>query len=381
MSNGILGASRALLLNPLTAAPVWHVVDAKGHVVGKLAQKIAKIVMGKHKPVWDPAVDCGDYVVVINAKDVQFTGKKFEQKYYKWHTGYPGGLKTMQAKKMIEKKPTEVLRRAVMGMIPKNKLKYKREEKLKIYAEDQHPHIGQVSASAVSPLQQDIPVYEEYRKDLKITDEEMHLVGGKKMTYHKTTEQGDMKIVTEKITGFLERAAEHRAMQRLNEIEDLRLYEKKPPQPLNIVSLPHKMEIGTDPARLRYPSEKKFEQIDTGDVRWDWPLPGEKFEDNPDQLGRRLSDAEWEQVLKKEEQWNQEEEWRLIMRLVDTKTRQTARNMYAELPKDYQDAWARIPAKFVKDEREAETRMKEALGLLNEEELAEIAALKAKSKK
>ena len=93
---------------PRFSKPLWHLVDAKNQVVGRLATQIATIIRGKHKPTYTPHYDCGDYVVVINAKDVKFTGKKVDQKLYTWHTGYPGGLKQITVKEQLDRKPEEV---------------------------------------------------------------------------------------------------------------------------------------------------------------------------------------------------------------------------------------------------------------------------------
>jgi len=121
----------------------WHLVDAKGMVVGRLATEIAAILRGKNKPIYTPNVDHGDHVVVINAKDVVFTGKKETQKLYRWHTGYPGGLKSRTASEMLRRNPTEVLRKAVYGMLPKNKMRVNIAKKLKIFADSEipSPHI------------------------------------------------------------------------------------------------------------------------------------------------------------------------------------------------------------------------------------------------
>lgn len=100
----------------------WYVVDAKGKTLGRLASEVAKILRGKHKPTFTPHVDTGDFVIVINAEQVEVTGKKAEKKLYRWHSGYPGGLKERTFNEMIEKKPTEVVYRAVKGMLPKNRL-------------------------------------------------------------------------------------------------------------------------------------------------------------------------------------------------------------------------------------------------------------------
>ncbi|CAM9682292.1 unnamed protein product [Chrysoparadoxa australica] len=119
---------------------VWRLVDAKGQVVGRLASQLAYVLTGKHKPTYAPNIDCGDHLVVVNAKDVVFTGNKWKQKTYKWHTGYPGGLRTRTAEAQLQKKPEEVLRHAVSGMLPKNRMRARQMKKLHLYAGPSHPH-------------------------------------------------------------------------------------------------------------------------------------------------------------------------------------------------------------------------------------------------
>jgi large subunit ribosomal protein L13 len=121
----------------------WYLVDATGKTLGRLASEIAKILMGKHKPTYTPHVDNGDFVVVVNAEKIHVTGKKLEKKVYYWHTGYPGGLKSATLKELLQKKPTEVIRLAVRGMLPKNKLRDRRMKRLKVYAGPEHPHKAQ----------------------------------------------------------------------------------------------------------------------------------------------------------------------------------------------------------------------------------------------
>ena len=120
----------------------WHIVDATDQVVGRLASRIAVILMGKHRPTYTPHVDTGDFVVVINAEKVKFTGKKWEQKEYRWYTGYPG-QKSVTAETRLERKPELILQEAVRRMLPKNKLAYQDVTKLKIYAGAEHPHQAQ----------------------------------------------------------------------------------------------------------------------------------------------------------------------------------------------------------------------------------------------
>ncbi len=122
----------------------WYVVDAEGKVLGRLAAEIATIIRGKHKPQFTPHMDTGDFVVVINAEKVKLTGKKREQKTYYWHTSHPGGLRKQTVDRLLEKKPEEVIRRAVWGMMPKNALGRNQMKKLKIYAGPEHPHTAQM---------------------------------------------------------------------------------------------------------------------------------------------------------------------------------------------------------------------------------------------
>jgi large subunit ribosomal protein L13 len=122
----------------------WYVVDAEGKVLGRLAAEIATILRGKHKPQFTPHMDTGDFVVVINAEKVKLTGKKREQKTYYWHTGWPGGLRSQTVDQLLEKKPEEVIRKAVWGMMPKNSLSRNQMKKLKIYAGPEHPHMAQM---------------------------------------------------------------------------------------------------------------------------------------------------------------------------------------------------------------------------------------------
>jgi large subunit ribosomal protein L13 len=126
----------------------WHVIDASGRVLGKLATEAAQLIMGKHKPTYTRHLDVGDYVVVTNASKIVLTGNKREQKVYHRHTGYPGGLKTVTFEKMIAEKPTWVIEHAVKGMLPKNRLGAAMLKKLKVYTGDAHPHRGQTEKAA-----------------------------------------------------------------------------------------------------------------------------------------------------------------------------------------------------------------------------------------
>jgi large subunit ribosomal protein L13 len=118
----------------LTVGKDWFVVDAEGQVLGRLATRIARLLIGKDKPSFTPSLDCGDHVVVINAELVRLTGNKIDQKIYRHHSGYPGGLKEIPIRRLMQKHPEEVIREAVLGMLPKNKLRARRAKKLRIYA-------------------------------------------------------------------------------------------------------------------------------------------------------------------------------------------------------------------------------------------------------
>ncbi|MBS3783060.1 MAG: 50S ribosomal protein L13 [Anaerolineae bacterium] len=121
----------------------WYVVDARGQTLGRLASEVAQIVRGKHKPIYSPSVDVGDYVIVVNADQVHVTGRKLDQKMYYRHSGYPGGLKEVSLRRMLEEHPTRVIEYAVRGMLPKNRLGRKMLKKLKVYAGPAHPHEAQ----------------------------------------------------------------------------------------------------------------------------------------------------------------------------------------------------------------------------------------------
>ena len=121
----------------------WHVVDAADQVLGRLATRAAMILMGKHKPTYTPFLDTGDHVVVINAAKVRLTGRKDDQKVYRRHSGYPGGLSEVGAQKVRATRPTRMVEDAIAGMLPKNKLGKQMYRKLKVYAGDKHPHQAQ----------------------------------------------------------------------------------------------------------------------------------------------------------------------------------------------------------------------------------------------
>jgi large subunit ribosomal protein L13 len=132
----------------------WHLVDAQGQTVGRLASQIATILRGKHKPTFLPNKDMGDFVVVVNADKVSFTADKWKTKLYRWHTGYPGGLKQRRAEEMLDKNPRQILRKAVLGMLKRTNLRHGyMEPRLKIYTGPTHPHTAQLP-EGVAPLPQ-----------------------------------------------------------------------------------------------------------------------------------------------------------------------------------------------------------------------------------
>ena len=135
-------SQKTYMAKPGEVQAKWWLVDATDKVVGRLASDIATILMGKHRPVYTPHVDTGDFVVVINAAKVVFTGKKWEQKEYSWYTGHPGQHRETAARRR-QRRPERILQEAVRRMLPKNKLAFKTLDKLKIYAGGEHPHQAQ----------------------------------------------------------------------------------------------------------------------------------------------------------------------------------------------------------------------------------------------
>jgi large subunit ribosomal protein L13 len=121
----------------------WYVVDAESKVLGRLASEVAKILRGKHKPIYTPHVDTGDYVIIVNADKVVLTGNKWSQKLYRWHTGYPGGLREISAVRLHQRRPQRLVELAIRGMLPKTKLGRAMFRKLKVYTSSTHPHAAQ----------------------------------------------------------------------------------------------------------------------------------------------------------------------------------------------------------------------------------------------
>ena len=140
---------KTFVATPANRERSWVVVDANGQTLGRLATRIADTLRGKRKPQFTPHVDTGDFVVVVNADKIAVTGKKLDEKMYYRHSGYPGGLRSRPLREQLERRPTEVLRVAVKGMLPKNRLAAKQLTKLKIYAGPEHPH----AAQAPEPLE------------------------------------------------------------------------------------------------------------------------------------------------------------------------------------------------------------------------------------
>jgi len=129
--------------NAQTIERKWFVVDAAGKTLGRLATEVATVLRGKHKPTFTPHVDCGDYVIVVNASMIELTGNKWDDKLYRTHSNYPGGLKTKTAKVMMEEKPTRMVELAIKGMLPKGKLGNQMYKKLFVYAGPEHKHQAQ----------------------------------------------------------------------------------------------------------------------------------------------------------------------------------------------------------------------------------------------
>lgn len=136
-------STRFLTAGELAALDKWYVIDATDQVLGRVATKAATILTGKHRPQYAPFLVSGDHVIIVNAEKIKLTGEKLDKKVYRWHTLYPGGLKEVGARKVFETKPEKMIREAVLGMLPKNKLRKRMVKRLKIYLADQHPHAAQ----------------------------------------------------------------------------------------------------------------------------------------------------------------------------------------------------------------------------------------------
>lgn len=135
---------KSYIAKPAEVERKWYVIDAEGQTLGRLATKVATVLRGKHKPTYTPHVDTGDHVIIINADKVVLTGKKLDQKKFRWHTGYLGGLKERSYRDMMQKQPEKVVMHAVKGMLPKNSLGRKMLTKLRVYAGSEHGHDAQM---------------------------------------------------------------------------------------------------------------------------------------------------------------------------------------------------------------------------------------------
>ena len=122
----------------------WHLIDAKDQAVGRLACDIANTLRGKKNPAFSPHIDSGDFIVVVNARQVRLTGKKLQDKHYYRHTGYPGGIRSLSAEELLESSPEDVIKKAVVGMLPRNALGRQLAKKLKVYPDAEHPHAAQL---------------------------------------------------------------------------------------------------------------------------------------------------------------------------------------------------------------------------------------------
>ena len=134
---------RTYMAKPSNTEIKWYVVDAKGKTLGRLATEVATILKGKHRPTYTPHMDMGDHVIVINAERIVLTGKKLDQKHHYWHSGYPGGIKDVDYRTLMEKHPERAVTYAVKGMLPKNKLGAQMMRKLRVYRGEEHPHQAQ----------------------------------------------------------------------------------------------------------------------------------------------------------------------------------------------------------------------------------------------
>ena len=136
-------STRFLTAGELATLDKWYVIDATDQVLGRVATKAATILIGKHRPQYAPFLMSGEHVIIVNAQKIKLTGEKLDKKVYRWHTQYPGGLRQVKASKVFASRPDKVIREAVLGMLPKNKLRKRMVKRLKIYLADQHPHSAQ----------------------------------------------------------------------------------------------------------------------------------------------------------------------------------------------------------------------------------------------
>jgi large subunit ribosomal protein L13 len=136
-------STRFLAASELAAVDKWYVIDANDQVLGRVATRAATILIGKNRPQYAPFLVSGGHVIILNAGKIRLTGEKLDKKVYRWHTLYPGGLREVSARKVFENKPEKIIREAILGMLPKNKLRKRLVKRLKVYIADQHPHTAQ----------------------------------------------------------------------------------------------------------------------------------------------------------------------------------------------------------------------------------------------
>lgn len=134
---------KTYMAKPTEVDRAWYIIDASGQTLGRLSSEVASILRGKHKPTYTPHIDTGDFVIIINAEKIQLTGDKLLQKKYRYHTGYPGGLKEMNYKTLLQKRPERAIEVAIKGMLPHNRLGDQMYRKLKVYRGSEHPHQAQ----------------------------------------------------------------------------------------------------------------------------------------------------------------------------------------------------------------------------------------------
>ncbi len=139
---------KTYIARPADVKRDWHVIDAADKTMGRLSTQVARLLMGKHRPIYTPSQDVGDFVVIINADKVRFTGKKAQQKMYYRHSGYPGGFKSISLEKMMQQNPTRALENAIKGMLPHTRLGNRMRKRLRVYAGAEHPHASQIENAA-----------------------------------------------------------------------------------------------------------------------------------------------------------------------------------------------------------------------------------------
>jgi len=261
-TSGVASGARAVLKNPLTAARVWHLFDAAGHGLGRAANKAARLLIGKHKPIYDPAVDVGDYVVVVNAEKIDFGGAKWSKKVYQWHTGYPGGLKQLTAKQLLEKHPERLFEYAVESMVPRNRLRKPRMERLRIYAGPNHPHAAQINSSPTqvpSVIQEIMPPHKEVEfsaEERTMSKEDADLIGGYTYKFEKGDEPGQVVVTERKVDSAKENAYKERKVARKKRIGEFREFQK-PEVPPPKEGEPFHFPILKEAPKAAFPKEGK----------------------------------------------------------------------------------------------------------------------------